>query len=327
MRVVLLLMAICFSPLPVLAALNRNQIIDREMSADDPSAQDPPPAQGQAEQISQPYVWGTETGVAEEKQYLGRRKTHTFDLGVDPYYNRYNERSLGVYNIGTMLGYYANYTYRPQNNILDNPALNTYRLEGHYAKGKLNYKGSGLDKGRTNTMVELRALVGKEMLSDAYSCHFTPYLGFGYRFLFDRGQGRLSSDGHVGYNRKSHYFYLPVGMTLDVPTSKNSETSFNMEFDYFLQGYQKSYLSDGNLFLAKPSNDVSNHQKRGFGLRGSVRFLKHLYPVDVYAEPFIRYWNIRDSKIVNSLVTGANASVQEPHNTTIEAGSKFGVQF
>jgi hypothetical protein len=255
------------------------------------------------------------------------RRTHTFDMGADVYYSRYNEHDINVFLVGTMVGFYGNYTFRPpQGHILNNNILNVYRLEGHFAQGDLDYKGSGKDNGRANRMHELRGLAGKDYLL-ADGSRVTPYLGFGYRFLFDHGDSRFTSDGHIGYDRKSNYFYIPVGVFIDIPMSRNRELDFNLEYDFFMQGVQKSELSDIQPFTSGLTQDARNHQDKGFGIRGSVKFLKHYDPFDLYIEPFIRFWNIEDSKSIDLVLEGEDASGLEPHNTTTEVGSKFGIQF
>ena len=74
----------------------------------------------------------------------------------------------------------------------------------------------------------------------------TPYFGFGYRYLFDRGNGQISSIGAYGYDRKSHYYYLPLGGDAVMNMPNNWEVDLNVEYDILLHGLQKSYLSDGN---------------------------------------------------------------------------------
>jgi hypothetical protein len=110
--------------------------------------------------------------------------------------------------------------------------------------------------------------------------------------------------------------------------SKDWEIDFNAEYDIFLQGRQKTYLSDDSQFEGETISDVSNHQSHGYGARGSVRFLKKGSLVDYYVEPYVRYWNIKQSKSEPVVVDGtAVAAGVEPKNNTVEVGSKFGVQF
>jgi hypothetical protein len=71
-----------------------------------------------------------------------------------------------------------------------------------------------------------------------------------------------------------------------------------------------------------------NRQDNGYGLRGSIKFLKKGSVVDYYVEPYIRYWNIEQSKGQYMSIDGkAPLIYAEPANSTTEVGSKFGIQF
>ena len=72
---------------------------------------------------------------------------------------------------------------------------------------------------------------------------------------------------------------------------------------------------------------MSNAQKKGYGIRGSLKFIKEGDPVNFLIEPYARYWHIKDSKGTRAendffIVTGL-----EPENTSIEIGTRLGVQF
>ena len=56
--------------------------------------------------------------------------------------------------------------------------------------------------------------------------------------------------------------------------------------------------------------------------------LEHLKPHNFYIEPFARFWNIQDSDVkFDTNHSGYRSAWVEPHNTTKEIGSKFGLQF
>ena len=42
----------------------------------------------------------------------------------------------------------------------------------------------------------------------------TPYLGAGYRYLFNEGSGRRTTTGHFGYDREANYYYSPIGVAI-----------------------------------------------------------------------------------------------------------------
>ncbi len=266
------------------------------------------------------------------KQKLDPRHTHTFDLSAETYYYRYHE-TIPIDVRGTMIGYNASYYYRPaDDNILNNAFTNSYGIEYRFATGKLDYKGSGTINDKRNDNWELRGLIGKDFLLGDRSL-VTPYFGFGFRYLFDDGKDRISSTNAVAYDRTSHYYYLPLGFTVTLPDG-NWTTVLNLEYDWFLNGYQFTNLSDVNPYLGGDLySDIKNKQENGHGFRGSLKFQYAYQRVNFFVEPFIRFWNIDDSEIKTITIggTGPNSgspiSLLEPRNWTMELGSKFGLQF
>ena len=256
---------------------------------------------------------------AESKiQY--NRNTLTFDY--EKYYYEYKEDSVNVKLKGWWDSIDAVYVYRPQEgDLLYSDWVNHYGLEGRYAWADLDYTSgsTGSDNDEPNRMVELRGILGRDFYPTP-SVVITPYGGFGFRYLVDDSGGRQTTTGQYGYDRKSHYFYLPVGFNYTYQPNKDWRIVSNAEYDYFISGWQKSYLSD----VPVPGYfDVRNNQKHGYGVRGSIKFIKILPFVNLSIEPFVRYWHIDDSNVANAgLIDG-----MEPENTTIESGLKAGVEF
>ncbi len=257
-----------------------------------------------------------------------KTRVHNLVLGSEIFYYRYQEPGPGVRIHGPMYGYFADYAYRPADpNFFNNFLTNVYLLQARYATSRdLQYNGSGVIKGKHDDALEFRGLIGKDYFVGADS-RVTPYFGFGYRYLFDRGNGQVSNTGNYAYDRKSHYYYLPLGWDAVIDMPKSLEIGLNAEYDIFLQGWQKSYLSDGDQFNHDNNPNITNHQSRGFGVRGSIKLLKRGPVADLYVEPYVRYWNIRQSKSQTAVVDGTAVTLVEPKNNTTEIGSEFGIQF
>ena len=258
-----------------------------------------------------------------------KTRVHSLDAGSEILYYRYEEpQPTGVKVVGPMYGYYADYAYRPASpHVLNNFLTNVYFLQARYATSRgLEYKGSGIVKGKHDDALEFRGLIGKDYFIGTDS-RVTPYFGFGYRYLFDRGDGQISSDNHYLYDRKSHYYYLPLGGDVLIEMPKDWAMDFNAEYDILIEGWQKSYMSDGDQFTGYHNPDIANHQGHGFGVRGSVKFIKRGRVVDFYVEPYVRFWNIEHSNAVTASIDGSVGQWNEPKNNTTEIGSKFGVQF
>ena len=197
------------------------------------------------------------------------------------------------------------------------------KFDGLMAFGQMKYEGSLSDgtpltiTGIKDTMIELRAVFGPvEPLSDTLAV--IPYIGFGYRYLYDGANNSPS-----GYGRESNYLYLPIGIESPPPTRTGWTVGFTLEFDLFLQGKQVSHLSE-----ADPGfNDIENGQTSGYGLRGSVRFI-NAGRKDIIIEPFIKYWKIGESE--KEIVTYYGMPVGEawePANNSTEIGVRCALRF
>lgn len=152
----------------------------------------------------------------------------------------------------------------------------------------------------------------------------TPYVGLGYRYLNDDASGMRTSVGHFGYERESNYLYLPLGVKTDTQLSDTWALGFNVEFDVFLYGKQKSHLED----VSSSLNTLENDQEDGYGLRGSVQLVRRGETIDFSIEPFVRWWDIDDS--TSSVVTCGGtpcALGYEPKNESLDVGIRLGVQF
>lgn len=249
-------------------------------------------------------------------------RTHSFDIGYEKYYYEYKEDSLNVNLRGWWDTVSAAYTYRPkQGDLLDFEWLNHYRLEGRYGSGDLDYSSgsTGTSQDDPNYMFETRALLGRDYYPSERIV-FTPYVGYGFRFLVDASGGRQTSTGQYAYDRKSHYHYLPIGLDYAYQFNKDWRVVANAEFDYFISGWQKSYLSDAPV---SGYYDVRNDQDHGYGVRGSFKLIKTTRLIDFSIEPFVRFWHIKDSEVSNA----GSFDALEPENTTLESGVRAGVQF
>lgn len=247
-------------------------------------------------------------------------RKHSLTFEYERYYYTYTEPSIDVELEDWFDSLGGTYTYRPQEgDVLYSKWMDYYSLEGRYAWADLDYTSgaTGHDNDVSNKMYEIRGLLGKEF-HPVPQVVVTPYGGYGFRYLLDEAGNRLTSTGHFGYDRKSHYHYVPLGFFYTYQPNKDWRIVGNAEFDYFVFGVQKSYL--GTDAPVPGYFDISNDQKHGFGVRASVKFVKILPVITLGIEPFVRYWHIDDSEIVDG-------GWVEPENKTIEAGVRASVQF
>ena len=237
-----------------------------------------------------------------------------WEIGAEGYYYAYREPHF-VAQTGPTLGVNASYTLKRQQLFLT--------LNGIGDVGKLNYasSGTGQTRGIWNYTGDLRALVGTDVAGPGDTT-LSPYTGLGYRLLFDQAGGRSTTTGAVGYDRLSQYLYLPIGLTVGV-TSGAWSFKPTVEFDYLIQGWQTSYLSEVGF-----DNDPVNRQPHGYGLRASFLAETPTRYGRLSFGPFVRYWNIENS--VNATVNAAGHPaliVFEPANNTLEAGATIRLGF
>jgi hypothetical protein len=192
------------------------------------------------------------------------------------------------------------------------------RIEGRASYGSLDYEGSGTSTGVPDWILEARALVGVDWLGS--SAAFSPYLGLGYRYLFDDLRG-YSSTGAVGYRRYSNYVYVPVGFTLRFRLGGGWILAPTLEADLFQRGKQVSKLSDTGI---PGFQDVTNTQSTGLGRRASLMFEKDKFAFGLWTH----YWHIDDSDVqFAGVVAGIPRFGREPENTTRESGIELRYRF
>ncbi|MFC1666322.1 hypothetical protein ACFL0P_00430 [Candidatus Omnitrophota bacterium] len=244
------------------------------------------------------------------------------EIGLETSHITYEEPGV-MEEKGMMYGVNCSLTYRgwlpPSPAEVDKYML---RIEGRYSYGEVDYDGS-LSDGTPYTidniddyMLEFRGLVGYDFfMSETFI--LTPYIGYGYRYLHDD----VSFDQY-GYGRDSNYFYSPIGIETITGLGNGWFVGVKLEYDYFWNGMQRSYLSD----IAGYS-DAKNRQNRGYGCRGSIKLRKKGEKIDFTVEPFMRYWNIRRSETSYTTWYGISFSGVEPKNNSEEFGINFTVAY
>lgn len=136
-----------------------------------------------------------------------------------------------------------------------------------------------------------------------YQGYAIPYIGLGYRRLVND-----TSDNPYGYARYSNYFYLPLGVQLEI-TKGQVMIQFQLEFDYLLHGTQKSKESDSVITTL----DVENQQKNGYGANANLLFGRRHSLWTWLVGPYVRYWNLAKGDT-------DELGYYEPKNNTLEAG-------
>ena len=220
-------------------------------------------------------------------------------VGLMYSFTEYKEPELNVKNTGRLNGILFDY-------YADKTDLTSTKMEARYSHGLSNYSStdSGNDYGHADTLLEVR-LTKKDLLSKFNINLPDFYSGIGYRKYDDDARG-VSTAGDFGYRRSSQYFYIPFGIEKSIVLN-NQNVIAKAEYDFFVSGNQKSYLSDTQI---DGYSDIKNKQTSGFGLRGSLSFTQF----GMQFVPFVEYWGIGKSEVV--------LGGYEPKNSTKEIGLK-----
>ncbi|TEW52784.1 autotransporter domain-containing protein [Psychromonas algicola] len=187
-------------------------------------------------------------------------------------------------------------------------------FEASYARGEMDYVGSGTINDIPDEVFEIKGLFGRDFNLNR-DLSLSPYLGLGYRYLNDDSSGLVSSTGASGYEREQVYFYMPIGFEL----KKNRKVlgfklSSRIEYDYFISGENNSYLGE----ISSSYDNITLNQDDGYGYRFSLAFTKAFNNgSSLTIEPFYRYWHIDDSEITYDSI---NRGWIEPDNNSKEMG-------
>ena len=187
-----------------------------------------------------------------------------------------------------------------------------YTLE--YSFGNVDYSSAGTGtmkkqyyKGRLEYYLSTSSRVGANDI--------LPYIGLGYRDLLDDSGYKTSSTNHLGYDRLSKYYYVPIVAIWYISDSLSLKSQYN----YFLEGKQISFLNEilPNTYTVNPENT----QRLGWGIDLTLRS-KLNKTWSTYG--FFRSWNVEDS---DSVSCSALVYCMEPKNQTHEIGAGISYHF
>ena len=188
----------------------------------------------------------------------------------------------------------------------------TVGLWGRAAYTATNYtsKDTGsINSGIPSYIGNIKPTIGYRF-SSYKQYRINPYIGAGYRFLFNNFDGFTTSTGHNGFNRYSNYLYIPIGTRASYHFTRHYGISGHAEFDWMVWGRQVSAIH----------NTINNDQRNGYGLNGSLLFENYLGPgFSLGIGPYSRYWYIPESEQDKGFV--------EPQNSTLEVGLKLNMSF
>lgn len=235
-----------------------------------------------------------------------------FKIGPEVYYFKYKEPGT-MKETGVMKGITGSCKYSHKNKTIE--------VEGRFASGTVDYSSdnTGSTNNKDNYTTEWRIL-GGQIFRLTENSTITPYIGWGFRNLHDKGTGRITTTGHFNHDRTSTYQYSPIGIKANSELRKGWFVETTIEYDFFWRGKQKTQYGD-----ADPAyKNTTNIQERGHGARASISITKKFQNFSLGIKPFIRGWFIEDSSPADS---GAGGQLVEPGNRTYEIGTAVSVGF
>jgi len=261
-------------------------------------------------------------------------KQPTIEFGQENSSINYQEPNV-MKEKGHMHGIFGSVVYRPVENkpaeslkdyFSEDSQINVYKLDAKISWGRVNYASSqGTLSKLEDSMFEVRGLIGYDM--PIKSTLFTPYMGLGIRNLKNDLRGTIVQPDLTevkGYRRSSRYLYLPIGIDTRTKMDNDISVGINLEYDFLINGKQKSHLED----IDPDFETLTNGQGNGFGFKSSLSLRKDCQNYNVFIEPFFRYWNIADSEISPVIYTDAIVGYGiEPKNNSKEFGFKIGLDF
>lgn len=222
-------------------------------------------------------------------------------------------------NEGGLYGAFGEYTLHV--NDMNAFLPDAFMLESNIKGGSVDYwsNGTGSRDGDGQFLAEARVLLGKEFHA-ANTIKLTPFLGFGYRYLNVEDPKKNTTTGAFGYERESNYLYVPIGLKMNTEIDKDWNLDIAAEYDVFVDGEQKSHLSDGGFH----DPDIVNQQNRGYGVRASIDLTRKTNSMGFLVGTYMRWWDIGASE---KAYLDSYYYAVEPKNETLEVGVRAGITF
>ena len=197
-------------------------------------------------------------------------------------------------------------------NLGKNNWMLLYTLE--YNFGNIDYTSAGTGtmkkkyyKSRFESYISTNHGVGANDL--------LPFIGVGYRDLLDDSGFKTSSTNHLGYDRLSQYYYIPIGAIWYI----SEGLSLKSQYNHFIEGKQTSFLNEvlPNTYSINPQNT----QRLGWGIDLTLRSkLNNKWS----SYGFYRSWSIEDSNLISC---SPLIYCMEPKNQTHEIGAGISYHF
>lgn len=190
--------------------------------------------------------------------------------------------------------------------------------EGRYASGGTTFYSAtrGSNSGNPESLIELRLLAGKDIITGAHV--WAPHIGLGYRSIYSNLKGYTDA-GYVSPTRTANQVYLPIGVTHRMAAGPDARWSTTAEADYLLTGTQQTRYTD----IVGYVSDLNVTQRRGYGARLTLAYETVRWSAGI----FFHYWNLDESELGTYANSTTFYSSTEARNVTREAGIQLRFRF
>lgn len=261
---------------------------------------------------------------------LGFAKSTQLSLGIESYketYREYEDDQRFMQQAGQLNAFNGSIKYH------FNPNHST-RLEGRYAKGKIDYTGgenvsdeypqgtpygSVTQKNIPRTSYDIRSVYSYQQKMRP-NLDIIGEIGLGYRVLKDLSSKSNPDD----YDRKNKTAYAQIGVGAKIDFANNYDFTPKISYNHGIYGRQYSYLDDSTITLKQ-------HKVRGLEIQLPIsKTLSNHHKIS-YA-PFYRGWRVPISDSLERIEQDENgnegiAVYKEPKNYTHEIGFKLQYSF
>ncbi len=258
--------------------------------------------------------------------------THSFSASFEAVHFDYDQTS-GIDVEDYMYGTFGGYTYHDHGFIgiplmfetdVEFATSNDMDTDGWYpdysALGRSKYVVGDSD----NYLLEVRCLVGYDFSLGKHIV--TPYIGYGYRYWnMDnpdlRDQTVAGNPQVPGFEQETSYHYSPIGVKTVSPINDKWLFKTMFEFDLLWDGKVEKNISDANSAYGDTKCELDFGD--GYGFRFAVQLERKItQKISLWLEPYMKYWNIKESDQVG--IPGSGLSVVEPKNDTTCWGIRLG---
>ncbi len=210
-----------------------------------------------------------------------------FEVGAQLFDYKYRERFEGeavASDDGTFIGLTASYVETIGSGWFLRAATSTGSGEVDYSSDDGNIE----DVSQYIAQVDFH--IGRDFrVGDATT--LTAFTGVGGRALDDQSGGKETEQAALGYDREVGYSYIPVGLAASIPVGRMS-LAVSAQYNWLFGGTAKSEFSQ----IDPEFPDVKLDLDGGYGIEASAMLSAPLGRNRVRFGPFLRHWNIEQSK-------------------------------